>query len=456
MATGVSPCYVLVQFTDWQPRQRDLANYERDAAQVPVVLEEDEVRVLTSRSTLSRSGAIAGLAVLALVASACGSKSTAGTAASAGATSSSVAAQAPSSAAQASNAPATSSAVASGDAKTATSAAAFGGMDALVAAANKEGALNVIALPPDWSDYAEVIAGFQKKYPGIKLNSQQPDISSAAEIAAAKTAKGTDQAPDVFDIGSAVAIANKGIFAPYKVAAWEDIPAANKEPSGLYYNDYTGVMSVGYNSDITGPITSLADLTNPKLKGLVALDGNPTAANSPLQAVMMASLANGGSLSDISKGVDYFKSLKAAGTFSASKASASLITAGTIGVVLDWSYLQLSFAAAGAKAGLTWKTFTPAGVSLTSFYNQAINADAPHPAAARLWQEYLYTAEAQNFWIKGGALPILYDAMKKAGTLDAAALKNLPPITGSISSMSDAQNTAANTYLAANWAKAVG
>ena len=47
--------------------------------------------------------------------------------------------------------------------------------------------------------------------------------------------------------------------------------------------------------------------------------------------------------------------------------------------------------------------------------------DAPHPAAARLWQEYLYSDEGQNLWLKGGARPVRFDAMKAAGTLDTAA-----------------------------------
>ena len=56
--------------------------------------------------------------------------------------------------------PAASGSSGAADAKTATSAEAFGGMDALVAAAKKEAALNVIALPPDWANYGEVIKGF--------------------------------------------------------------------------------------------------------------------------------------------------------------------------------------------------------------------------------------------------------------------------------------------------------
>ena len=51
------------------------------------------------------------------------------------------------------------SAAAGVDAKTAASAADFGGLDALVEAAKKEGKLHVIALPPDWANYGKIIDG---------------------------------------------------------------------------------------------------------------------------------------------------------------------------------------------------------------------------------------------------------------------------------------------------------
>src|SRR4051794_33327189 len=58
-------------------------------------------------------------------------------------------------------------------AASATSAQALGGLPALEAAANKEGALNVIALPPDWANYGAVIDAFKAKYPQIKVTSAQ-------------------------------------------------------------------------------------------------------------------------------------------------------------------------------------------------------------------------------------------------------------------------------------------
>jgi putative spermidine/putrescine transport system substrate-binding protein len=80
------------------------------------------------------------------------------------------------------------------DAATATNAEAFGGLDALIAAAQAEGELNVIALPDNWANYGEVKALFEEKY-GIIVNSADPDISSAEEIAAADNLRGQDTPP---------------------------------------------------------------------------------------------------------------------------------------------------------------------------------------------------------------------------------------------------------------------
>ena len=68
----------------------------------------------------------------------------------------------------------------SSKAATATSAEDLGGMDALVAAAKKEGALNVIALPPDWANYGAMLDAFTKKY-GITINSAKIRAGSRGE-----------------------------------------------------------------------------------------------------------------------------------------------------------------------------------------------------------------------------------------------------------------------------------
>lgn len=100
----------------------------------------------------------------------------------------------------------------------ATSLADFGTMEDLEKAAKEEGALNVIALPHDWSNYGEVIESFKKKYPEIKVTELNPNASSKEELDAAKTNKGTDAAPDVFDVGQAIAATSIGLLRPVQGA----------------------------------------------------------------------------------------------------------------------------------------------------------------------------------------------------------------------------------------------
>ena len=109
-----------------------------------------------------------------------------------------------------------------------------------------------------------------------------------------------------------VALANLDKFAPYKVAGWADIPDANKEATGLWWNNYTGFQSIGYDASL-GDITKVADLADPKYKGKVALNGDPLKAGSGFNGVVLAALANGGSADNIAPGVDFFKKLTESG-----------------------------------------------------------------------------------------------------------------------------------------------
>jgi putative spermidine/putrescine transport system substrate-binding protein len=340
---------------------------------------------------------------------------------------------------------------ASGSAATATSAADLGGMDALVAAAKKEGQLNVIALPPDWANYGAIIKAFGDKY-GIKVNSAQPDGSSQDEINAADQLKGQGGAPDVFDLGGAVATANVAKFAPYRVATFADVPDALKEAAGTWVNDYGGYMSIGYDSAKVAAPTGVADLLKPEYKGKVALNGDPTQAGAAFAGVQMASLNSGGSADDIAPGVAFFAQLKKAGNFLPVDPTSATIQSGQTPVVFDWDYLNV----AQAAKLKTWKTVVPANAVLGSYYVQAISKDAPHPAAARLWEEFLYSDDGQNLWLKGGARPVRADAMRKAGTIDATAFAALPQADGTPVFPTDAQTAKAKTYLTANWAKTIG
>jgi putative spermidine/putrescine transport system substrate-binding protein len=337
------------------------------------------------------------------------------------------------------------------DAATATSLADFGTMEDLVAAAEAEGQLNVIALPRDWANYGEIIDLFIETYPGIAVNELSPDISSAEEIQAAETNEGLDTAPDVFDLGLTVALQNTDWFAPYQVQTWDEIPDALKEPSGLFVADYGGYMSIGYDSSLYPEPETIQDLLGSDFTSAVAINGDPTQAGAAFAAVGLATVQNDGTLDDFQPGIDFFSQLNAAGNLLKVDVTTATIASGETPVVFDWDYLNATHTADNPN----WKTVVFPGVGYAGYYNQAINIDAPHPAAARLWQEFLYSDEVQNLWLAGGARPVRMAAMTEAGTIDAELAAALPEAPAETVVPTEAQSTAAGELLGQEWAAAV-
>jgi putative spermidine/putrescine transport system substrate-binding protein len=337
-----------------------------------------------------------------------------------------------------------------------TSVAKGGGMNALIAAAKKEGELNVITLPANWANYGNIMKDFTAKY-GIKINDANPDGSSQDEINAMVQLKGQSRAPDVLDMGTAFAIKadQQHLLAKYQVAAWNDIPAAEKSTDGTWYGDYGGYVAIGYDAKkVKVSPTSFKDLAKPIYKHEVAINGNPTEASAAFSAVYAAALASGGSLSNITPGVDFFAKLKKDGNFVPVTAGPTTVQSGQTPIVVWWDYLLASEISATDP---NFKIVIPSDASYAAYYDQAINADAPHPAAARLWEEYLYSVTGQNLWLQGKARPVELPTMVANGTVDKAANAALPPAPSSpLQFPTQAQESAAEGIVAKQWAAKVG
>ena len=187
---------------------------------------------------------------------------------------------------------------------------------------------------------------------GIKITDANPEGSSANEISAINELKGKSTAPDVVDVGSSFAVSGdaSGLWAPYKVATWNDIPAAAKAANGDYYADYGGYVAIGYDpSKVKTPPTSFKSLLNPIYKNQVAIDGDPTQTGSAFAAVYAAALANGGSLSNIAPGVAYFKQLKSVGNFVPTEGTPATVQSGATPILVWWDYLLASEVRAGRQ-----------------------------------------------------------------------------------------------------------
>jgi putative spermidine/putrescine transport system substrate-binding protein len=351
---------------------------------------------------------------------------------------------------------ASSGGVSESTAASATSLAAFGGMSGLVKAAKAEGQLNVITLPDDWANYGTIMKDFTAKY-GIKITDENPDGTSQDELNAIAQLKNQSRAPDVVDVGTAFAAKGEadGDWAPYEVQSWSDIPASAKAANGYYYADYGGYVAIGCDTaKVKVCPTSFADLLKPEYKNEVAMNGNPTEAGAAFAAVYAAALANGGSLSNIAPGVAFFKKLDQAGNFVPVTGSASTVESGQTPLLIWWDYLLASEVQSSVK---TFKIVIPSDAAYAGYYDQAISKYAPDPAAARLWEEYLYSVTGQNLWLEGEARPIELSTLISNGTVDKTAYAALPAAPSTpLQLPTIAQQTAAENVVAQQWSSVSG
>ena len=338
------------------------------------------------------------------------------------------------------------------------SAADGGGMDALVTAAKAEGQLTTIALPHDWCNYGEVIEGFKAKY-GLTVNELNPDAGSGDEVEAIKANKDNKgpQAPDVIDVGFAFGGSSKaeGLIAPYKVETWDTIPADAKDAEGYWYGDYYGVLSFMVNTDVVQNVPQdWADLLKPEYQSQVGVSGDPRTSNQAIQTVYAATLANGGTLDNAQPGLDFFAQMQQAGNLVPVIANNSLVAVGETPIRITWDYNAL--AGRDSMAGNpTIEVVIPATGRFAGVYVQAVSAYAPHPAAARLWMEYLYSDEGQVLWLKGYCHPIREPDLRSRNAIPADLLAKLPDIAGAVFP-TVAQLDAAKALITTNWDAVVG
>ncbi len=308
-------------------------------------------------------------------------------------------------------------------------------MGRLVAAASHEGQLTVIALPHDWCGYADVISSFKRKY-GIKVNELNPDAGSGDEIEAIKANKGNSgpQAPDVIDVGLSFGPSAKqaGLLQPYKVATWNSIPNDQKDAQGYWYGDYYGVLAFEVNTDVVKTVPhDWPDLLTPQYANAVALAGDPRSSNQAIQGVFAAGLsaAMGHVDGAAAAGLKYFATLKSRGNFVPVIGKAGTIAQGATPIILRWDYNALADRDT-LNGNPKIQVIVPQTGVVAGVYVQAISAYAPHPNAAKLWMEYLYSDEGQLLWLKGYCHPIRFQNLVSTHKVPADLLAKLPPAAG--------------------------
>ena len=343
----------------------------------------------------------------------------------------------------------------------ATEAPMADAMADLIAAAQAEGGLTTIALPHDWCNYGEVISSFTEKY-GIPINELDPNAGSGDEIEAVKANMNNPgpQAPDVIDVGFGFGpqLVEEGITQPYQVSTWDTIPDNVKEPEGHWYGDYYGVLALQTNADVVeNPPDEWVDLLDPQYEGQVALAGDPRTSNQAIQSVFVSALVNGGSLDDAAPGLDFWADVVTEGNFVPVISTDGTFARGETPITVQWDYLALADRDVFGDNPTTVIN-VPSDAVWGGVYIQGISAYAPHPNAAKLWMEHLYSDEGQLLWLKGYCHPIRYTDLASRGVIPAEMAAALPPAELYAQAIfpTIAQLSAARELITTQWDTVVG
>ena len=197
------------------------------------------------------------------------------------------------------------------------------------------------------------------------------------------------------------------MYAPYQVATWADIPDGNKEPTGLWVNNYTGFESIGYDSKLgdirrsrTSPIPSTRARSPSTATRSRRPPGSTASSSPPWRTAAQPTTSRRASTSS--------RSWPTSGNLLPVDPTDASVASGQTPIVIDWTYNQGGLIdVAQAEGHRPGRPSIPSDAPpVAAFYNSSINKDAAHPAAARCWMEYIFSDAGQNTWLKGFALPV--------------------------------------------------
>ena len=272
---------------------------------------------------------------------------------------------------------------------------------ALIDAARKEGQVvwysglivNQIVRP--------LVEGFEKTYPGIKVQAGRLTSSEAALKIMNEARAGKPQA-DIFD-GTALVfrLTTAGVVEPYRPASAAGFPEGRIAGDGTWTALNLYVMTAAINTDtITdkdAPKT-LADLLDPKWRGKIAWTNDPTTAGPPGFI--------GGVLTSMGqdKGMEYLRKLagqKIVNVPAAQRVVLDQVIAGQYSIgLMTFNYHSVISAADGAP--VRWVAMEPA-IELPN--PGGLVKNAPHPNAGKLLLDYICSPEGQAVFREANYIP---------------------------------------------------
>ncbi|WDL99098.1 ABC transporter substrate-binding protein [Alicyclobacillus sp. ALC3] len=295
-------------------------------------------------------------------------------------------------------------------------------MSTLVANAKKEGVVHGFGMPANWANLGGMWSSFSKKYGIQTVYQAEGNMTSAEELQAFQKEK-NHSIGDVGDIGIQFGptAQQMGVVAPFKNQYWNQIPSQLKDPNGTWAAAYYGVMSFEVNTNkVKNVPKTWSDLLKPEYKGMIGF-GDPRQAAENFDAVIAAAYAFGGSSQNIQPGIQFFQKLRKSGNWTGTPDGTSVLQTGQAAIEIRWNYLaeadQQAF-----KGHPNIQIVVPSDSTVAGPYVEVVNKYAPHPYAARLLNDYLFSDAGQISYAEGGAYPVRLKYLKLPSSV------HLPPL----------------------------
>ncbi|WP_077032939.1 ABC transporter substrate-binding protein [Pelomonas sp. KK5] len=297
----------------------------------------------------------------------------------------------------------------------------------LAAAARAEGSLVSVGMPDSWANWGQTWADLKRLY---GLQHSDTNMGSAEEIER-MAREGRAGTVDIGDVGYeyAAVARGRGASLPLKPAPWAQIPGWAKDEDGYWALAYTGTLAFMVDKRrVARPPRDWRALFDGSLTVLVGAVGTSAQANA---AVLAAAVALGGGETQLQPALGQFARLARAGRLRSHNPTFQRIKDGEdVDVYLMWDFLALTMRERlGRAAAADFEVLIPADGSITSGYTPIINPHAPHPNAARLAREYIFSDAGQLNLARGRARPIRIEQLAlsdevRRGLLDTAQYRS--------------------------------
>jgi putative spermidine/putrescine transport system substrate-binding protein len=274
-------------------------------------------------------------------------------------------------------------------------------MQDLMDGAKREGKLVSYGMSDDWVNLGNIFATIEKKY-GVKHT--DTDMTSAEQITRL-LAERNAPVMDIADIGYDFLgkLIENNLAMQYRNSHWDRIPNNFKDPGGRWAVAYWGAISFLVNTDLVKKLPETwDDLLRPEYKDLVC-SRDPRVSTYATGAVLAAAYAHGGGEANVQPGVEWFKRLRDTGNLRKGVVlNVASVQKGECPISLVYDFD--GFAKRDAT-GLPLKVIIPKDGTVGMLFAEYISAVAPHPNAAKLANDFLFSDEGQIMLTVGYAHP---------------------------------------------------